>query len=164
MNIKFKNLFKTLLISSLVFISCDSDDLEDSGLELSVKPFNFGGGPFKFEVDGTEDLVESLVITNKINANEGEQSLFIVTETTTLEGNIVKNKITNLFDNIEDLRKFNFDQGKVTQFKIWSLRYVEGGVDTLPTNDSFISDIKGNNFGLTKLANAIIVDLVAPIL
>lgn len=173
MNIKLKKLFKYCLISSLVLVSCDENDLEDSGLELNIKPYNLenlnGGKSFKFEIDGNADLVTGLVIKNKIAPKEGEQSVFIVSETIKISENEVKDKIIRVFSSIENVREFNFDVGRKTQFKIWSLRYT-GGIQNLPgevdaevSSDFFVNAITGSNFGITEFGDAILVNLIDPI-
>ncbi len=104
-----KKIFFTLLVVSLAFVGCDSDDDTTS---VSPDAGVLSGGPFTFLVDGTPDMVTG--ITTDADA-VGTNSSFIITDA---DGSIL-----GLPPTLEALNGVDFDGAGVGSCAIYYLRY-----------------------------------------
>lgn len=178
MSIKFKQLFKTLLVLPLLFTSCQNDDLVDSKLDpnsFSEFKLSRAGGDriYNFTIGVDDAFASDLIITNKITNNEGFESIFIISEAVVLDEVVVENEpaiqvirhqILSTLPTIEAVREFNFDMGIQTTYRIWNIRNrgVINGLDNSSTGNSIalVENIYGDDFAITSLGEAITVNMV----
>lgn len=109
-----KNIFKSqlalvILLSGVVFTSCDDDD------STIVNPDGgtISGGPFTFIVDGTPDFVSGITVNNSTAV--GSESTWVITDEA--------NNILGLPSTTADLEAVDFDMAGPGLCFIWYLRY-----------------------------------------
>ncbi len=104
-----KKIFLTLMVVSLAFVGCDSDD---DTVSITPDAGVLSGGPFTILVDGTPDMVSG--ITTDPEA-VGTNSSFIITDA---DGSIL-----GLPPTLEALEGVDFDGAGVGSCAIYYLRY-----------------------------------------